>query len=203
MNQQDQELVRKNARMGLTVLLVVIAMIGLSFASVPLYRLFCAATGFDGTTRVAKALPDHVLERTVTVKFNTDTGPGMPWDFRPDMREITVHLGEKGLASFTAHNKQARVTAGTALYNVTPPKAGRYFQKIQCFCFDKQVLQSGESVAMPVMFFVDPKMADDPNMKDVDTITLSYTFYEADSKELEQALTDFYNDPGSDIEKTQ
>ncbi len=203
MNQQDSQLVRKNARMGLTVLAVVIGMAGLSFASVPLYRLFCAATGFDGTTRVAAALPGTVLERTVTVKFNTDTGRGMPWDFKPDLREISVHLGEKGLASFTAHNKLPRITAGTALYNVTPPKAGRYFQKIQCFCFDKQVLQPGEKVSMPVMFFVDPNMAADPNMADVDTITLSYTFYEADSKELEDALTGFYNEPSSGIQNTQ
>lgn len=199
----NQDLVRKNARTGLMLLGIVVGMVALSFASVPLYKLFCAATGFDGTTGVAAAYPDTVLERTVTIKFNADTGRGMPWDFKPDMHEISLRLGEKGLASFTAHSKLPRITAGTAIYNVTPAKAGRYFQKVQCFCFDKQVLQPGKTVSMPVMFFVDPKMDEDPNMDDVSVITLSYTFYEADSKELEDALTGFYNDPGSDNESTQ
>lgn len=193
-SQQQQDLIRKNAHTGLMVLAIVIAMIGLSFASVPLYRLFCQATGFGGTTQTAQNLPEQVLERQITVKFNADTGLNMPWDFKPDMREITVHLGEKGLASFTAHSRLPRPTTGTALYNVTPPKAGKYFHKIQCFCFDKQTLEPGQTISMPVVFYVDPALDQDPNMADVKTITLSYTFYEADSKALEDALEGFYNE---------
>jgi cytochrome c oxidase assembly protein subunit 11 len=190
---EHDRLVRKNARTGLIVLAVVIGMVGLSFASVPLYRLFCQMTGYDGTTRTATALPDKVLDRKVTIKFNADTGRNMPWEFKPEMREITIRLGEKGLTAFMAHNKLNKPTAGTALYNVTPPKAGRYFHKIQCFCFDKQELAPGQRADLPVMFYVDPAMADDPDMNDVETITLSYTFYEAESKELEAAMDGFYN----------
>ena len=203
MDTRNQDLVRKNARTGLTVLAVVFGMVILSFASVPLYKLFCAATGFGGTTMVAKAYPETVLDRTVTIKFNADTGRNMPWIFKPDLLETEVKLGERGLASFTARNKLPKPPAGTAIYNVTPPKAGRYFQKVQCFCFDMQILKPGQEMSMPVMFFIDPKMAEDPNMDDVTTITLSYTFYEADSKELEDALTGFYNEPGSGNENTQ
>jgi cytochrome c oxidase assembly protein subunit 11 len=203
MDTRNQDLVRKNARTGLAILAVIAGMAALSFISVPLYKLFCAATGFGGTTAVATALPETVLDRTVTIKFTADTGRGMPWDFKPDLREVEVRLGEKGLASFTAHSRQTRETAGTAIYNVSPPKAGRYFNKIQCFCFDKQVLTPGQTVSMPVMFFIDPKMNEDPNMDDVKTITLSYTFYPADSKELEDALTGFYNDNSSGNDNTQ
>ncbi len=168
-------------------------MLALSFASVPLYSLFCKITGFDGTTQTAAALPGIVLDRRITVKFNADTGRGLDWDFRPEMREIDVRLGEKGLTAFQARNRGNKAAGATALYNVTPYKAGKYFHKIQCFCFDEQTLAAGEDVSMPVLFFVDPSLDEDPDMDDVKTITLSYTFYRAESNELEDALDAFYN----------
>ena len=195
----NDDLVQKNARTGLIVLAVVMSMIGLAFASVPLYSLFCRVTGFGGTTQTAAALPDRIIERTVTVKFNADTGLNMPWEFKPDLREVDVRMGERGLASFTAQNKTNTPVAGTALYNVTPPKAGQYFHKIQCFCFDKQILTPGQKMSMPVMFFIDPAMDDDPNMKDVTVITLSYTFYQSETEELESAMEGFYNEKSDDI----
>ncbi len=198
----DQDLIRKNARTGLAVFSVILVMIGLSFAAVPLYSLFCKVTGFDGTTRTATTLPDNILDRTVTIRFNADTGHGMMWDFRPELLETTVRLGEKGLAAFHAKNRLATPSAGTALYNVTPLKAGKYFHKIQCFCFDEQILQPGQDVSMPVMFFVDPSMNDDPDMEDVTSITLSYTFYPAESKALEAALDAFYNEDSPAIQGT-
>lgn len=190
----DDTLVRKNALTGLVVVVVVIGMVGLSFASVPLYNLFCRVTGFGGTTQVAEALPDIVLERSVTVKFNADVNRSLSWDFKPDQREAVVQLGEKGFATFSARNRLAKPSAGTALYNVTPPKVGKYFHKIQCFCFDEQILGPGQKVSMPVMFYVDPAMAEDPGMDDVFVITLSYTFFKSESSALEQALEDFYNE---------
>ena len=193
----NDDLVQKNARTGLIVLAVVL--IGLAFASVPLYSLFCRVTGFGGTTQTAAALPDRIIDRIVTVKFNADTGLNMPWEFKPDLREVDVRMGERGLASFTAHNKTTTPVAGTALYNVTPPKAGQYFHKIQCFCFDQQILAPNQKVSMPVMFYIDPAMDDDPNMKDVKVITLSYTFYESETEELESAMEGFYNVQSDDI----
>ncbi|MCC7305861.1 MAG: cytochrome c oxidase assembly protein [Alphaproteobacteria bacterium] len=197
------DLVRKNARTGLTVLAVIVGMVALSFASVPLYKLFCKVTGFGGTTRTAIALPEKILDRTVTVKFNTSTGRNMPWEFRPEQREVTIRLGQKGLTSFYARNPGAKATAGTALFNVTPDKAGKYFNKMQCFCFDRQVLEPGQSADFPVVFFVDPAMAEDPDMQDVDVITLSYTFFESDSKDLEAAMEGFYNGKSPDTKGTQ
>lgn len=193
MHHHDEDLVRKNARTGLVVMAVVIGMITLAFASAPLYSLFCRVTGFGGTTMVAAALPDHIVDRTIAIKFNANTGRGMPWSFKPDIREVQIKLGERGIASFTARNTTNKPVSGTAVYNVTPLKAGKYFQKIQCFCFDRQTLQPGQDMAMPVLFFVDPALHDDPDMEDVNTITLSYTFFESDTEELEKALEDFYN----------
>lgn len=190
----DQDLIRKNARLGLMVLVVVAGMIALSFAAVPFYDMFCRVTGFGGTTQTADALPGTVLDRTITIKFNADTGLNMPWDFHPEEREIDVKLGQRGLTSYYAHNRANQPTAGTALYNVTPLKAGKYFHKIQCFCFDEQILQAGQEVSMPVLFYVDPAMNEDRNMDDVQTITLSYTFFPARSEELDKALEEFYND---------
>ncbi len=193
----DSDLIRKNRRTGLIVLLAVAGMVGLSFASVPLYRLFCQVTGFGGTTQLAEEnLPDKVLERTVTVKFNADTNRALPWDFHPEQREVTVNIGARALIAYAARNKVGHPTAGTAIYNVTPPKVGQYFHKIQCFCFDEQLLGPGQKVSMPVMFYIDPAFAEDPGMDDVSVITLSYTFFPSDSSALEQALEAFYNEGG-------
>ena len=199
-NQRHAEMTKKNARLGLTVLAVAIGMIGMSYAFVPLYDLFCRVTGIGGTTQVSESLPDHILDRKITVKFNAQTNRNLPWDFKPSMREISVQLGQRGITAYTAENKMRRPTAGTAVYNVTPLKVGKYFHKIQCFCFDEQILKSGEKVDMPLLFYIDPAMNDDPLMEDVDTITLSYTFFKAESEELDQALEAFYNDETIDLE---
>ncbi|MFN3700553.1 MAG: cytochrome c oxidase assembly protein [Alphaproteobacteria bacterium] len=196
----DAELVRRNARTGLIVLSVVIGMMTLAFASVPLYRLFCQVTGFGGTPMTSAALPDRVIEdRQVTIRFNADTGRNMPWDFRSELREVVINPGARGIASFSAHNRTRSPVSGTAVYNVTPLKVGKYFHKIQCFCFDLQTLNPNESVDMPVLFYIDPAFNDDPYMNDVTTITLSYTFFRAESEELESALEAFYNQKSDDI----
>lgn len=198
----DRQLSHKNARTGLTVMAAILFMTALTFASVPLYRLFCQVTGFNGTPQTGASLPGKIVDRSVTIKFNADVGRGLNWDFNPEMRQINVKLGEKGLTAFHARNKENRPGGGTALYNVTPLKAGKYFHKIQCFCFDEQILGPRQEVAMPVMFYVDPALDDDPNMADVHVITLSYTFYPAESKELEDALQAFYNEGASAIQGT-
>lgn len=185
----------KNQKTAGLVFLVVALMVGLAFASVPLYRMFCQATGFGGTTMRSDKLPDRQLERKVTIKFDANTSNHINWDFKPEKFSEDVKLGQQGLMSFIAKNKDRQPSAGTAVFNVTPPKVGQYFHKIQCFCFGEQLLQPGEEVHMPVVFYVDPSMADDPDMDDVDNITLSYTFFPAQSEELDKALEEFYNAP--------
>lgn len=156
---------------------VFVAMVGLSFAAVPLYETFCRVTGYGGTTATADAAPEAAAERTITVRFNGDINPNLPWTFEPLQRTMEVQVGEVGLAHYGAENTAATANVGTATYNVTPEKAGPYFSKIECFCFTEQHLAAGQSVEMPVTFFIDPAIMDDPNMNDVDTITLSYTFF--------------------------
>ena len=164
----------------LALLAVLAAMGGLVSASVPLYRLFCQATGYGGTTQRATAAPAHeVADRVVTVRFNAMTAPDLPWDFAPEQRQVTVHPGEEKIVAFRAINRSAQTVVGKAIYNVTPNKAGLYFDKLQCFCFSQQSLAPGESVDMTVQFFVDPGIVTDPNTSDVDTITLSYTMFRA------------------------
>jgi cytochrome c oxidase assembly protein subunit 11 len=163
----------------LVVVGIVAGMTGLSFAAVPLYRLFCQATGYGGTTQRAEALPGRVAAGTITVRFDTSTAPDLGWEFRPLQREVVVHPGEEKIVAFRAVNKTPRPITGTATFNVTPLKTGIYFNKIQCFCFTEQHLDPGESVDMPVSFFVDPAILDDPNTSDVTTITLSYTMFHA------------------------
>lgn len=175
------------------VLLIVVMMTGLAFASVPLYRLFCQVTGFGGTTMMAASLPDRELDRKVTVRFDANTSRNINWYFKPEKQTEEVRLGQQGLITFVARNRSKLPSVGTALFNVTPLKAGKYFQKTQCFCFDEQLLKPGEEMMMPVVFFVDPKMDEDPEMQDVDHITLSYTFFPASSEELDKALEEFYN----------
>jgi cytochrome c oxidase assembly protein subunit 11 len=166
-----------------TVVLAVSAicgMLGLTAASVPLYRLFCQVTGYGGTTQVAEALPEAPLARTIKVRFNADVDPALPWSFRPLQREVEVRIGEQNPAFFQARNQSDRPVVGQAVYIVTPFKAGPYFDKIACFCFDEQRLEPGQEVDMPVSFFVDPAILDDPNTRDLTTITLSYTFFRQD-----------------------
>ncbi|MBO0737349.1 MAG: cytochrome c oxidase assembly protein, partial [Alphaproteobacteria bacterium] len=165
-------------RNGATVLLlgaVVAGMVGLSFASVPLYRLFCAATGFEGTTQRTQTAPNRIAAGSVTVSFNADVAPGLDWEFRPLQNAITLHPGEQSQVYFRAVNRTAAPVTARAVYNVTPTKAGIYFDKLQCFCFSDQTLAPGQSVDMGVQFFVDPDLLTDPNTSEVRSITLSYT----------------------------
>lgn len=175
----DERTRRRNRRTLTGLLVLVGGMIGLAYASVPLYQVFCQVTGYGGTTQRATAAPDRVLDRVVTVRFNADVNASLPWTFRPNQREVKVKLGETALVSYHAENRSHEPVIGTAVFNVTPDKAGAYFDKIECFCFTEQVLKPGESVDMPVSFFVDPSLVDNPNLEDVNTITLSYTFYRA------------------------
>ncbi len=183
----------KNTKTISFVFLAVAVMVGVAFASVPLYRMFCQITGFGGTTMVSDKLPDQILERQVTVKFDANTSRNINWSFKPEKHQETVKLGQQGLISFIAKNNDSQPTAGTAIYNVTPNKVGKYFQKTQCFCFGDQTLEPGQEMPMPVVFYIDPAMDKDPTMQDVKSITLSYTFFPAESEELDKALEAFYN----------
>ena len=171
--------------------MILAAMGGLSYAAVPLYRLFCQVTGFGGTTQVAVAAPAAaaaIAERVVTVRFNADVARGMPWRFRPLEREMRIRVGETAMASFAAENLADRTVVGTSTFNVTPYKMGLYFSKVECFCFTEQALAPGERVEMPVTFFVDPDMLSDPNVAEVNTITLSYTFFEVQRDDAPDAV---------------
>jgi cytochrome c oxidase assembly protein subunit 11 len=159
---------------------VVIFMGALAWASVPFYDWFCRVTGFGGTTDVATTGSDEILDKTITVRFDGSINKNMPWEFKPVQREMELRIGETGLAFYEAYNPTDKPVAGSASYNVTPYEAGGFFSKIQCFCFEEQVLQPGERVQMPVTFFVDPEIVTDRDAKYVHTITLSYTFYEID-----------------------
>lgn len=169
---------------------VVFGMIGLSFAAVPLYDLFCRVTGFGGTTQTAEQPPTEVGDRVVTVQFNSDVSSDVPWRFKPIQREVSLRVGEVGLAFYRAINESNRTVLGTATFNVTPQKAGVYFTKIDCFCFEEQLLRPGESADLPVTFFVDPEIVDDHNLDDVKTITLSYTFFDQGEEILEDYLVE-------------
>src|SRR5258708_1863744 len=158
---------------------VVVGMVGLSFASVPLYRLFCQATGFGGTTQRAASAPKEVADAVITVRFDAETAPDLGWEFRPLTRELRGHPREEHEVVFRAGNHSAEPVTGTAIYNVTPTKSGIYFDKLQCFCFSEQRLLPGESRDMGVSFFVDPDVLRDPNTRELRTITLSYTMFRA------------------------
>ena len=159
---------------------VVLVMVGASFAAVPLYDWFCRVTGYGGETGVAAQASDTVLDETIKIRFDASRERGMPWEFRPEVTEVEVKIGETGLAFYEAYNPTDRPIAGTASYNVTPYSAGAYFVKIDCFCFEMQVLQPGERVSMPVTYYVDPEITRDPETKGVPVITLAYTFYETE-----------------------
>lgn len=167
---------------------VVVLMGGLAWASVPFYDWFCRVTGFGGVPGVASAGADAVLDKTMKIRFDGSKTRGMPWEFKPVVREMELRIGETGLAFYEAYNPTDRPIAGRASYNVTPYEAGGFFTKIDCFCFTEQVLQPGERVQMPVTFYVDPEIVTDRDAKYTHTITLSYTFYEIDMPEKQAAL---------------
>lgn len=168
-----------NRRLAVSLLGVVAIMVGLAYASVPLYNLFCRVTGYGGTTQRAEAESQQVIDREVVIRFDANVS-GLPWSFRPQKPELRLKVGEMGEIAYLANNRSDRITAGTATFNVTPTAAGAYFNKIECFCFTSQELKPGEQVSMPVRFFVDPAMDEDKDLDAVRTITLSYTFYPDD-----------------------
>jgi cytochrome c oxidase assembly protein subunit 11 len=173
---------RRRPRYGITVLILVAVaagMTGLTFASVPLYRIFCGATGFGGTTQRAQTAPEETSGTPVTVSFNAQIAPGLDWEFRPLTAAVTVHPGAQTQVFFRAVNRSAKPVTARAVYNVTPTKIGIYFDKLQCFCFSNQTLQPGQKADMGVVFFVDPDMLKDPDTREVRSITLSYTMFRA------------------------
>jgi cytochrome c oxidase assembly protein subunit 11 len=169
-------LARRNRTVGIRAALFGLAMLGLAFAAVPLYRIFCQVTGFGGTTMKADAAPGAVAGQ-VGVRFDANIDPRLPWKFEPEQPVVRVHPGARTTVYYRSTNYTARSTAGQAVFNVTPEIAGKYFSKIECFCFTEQTLKPGESVRMPVVFYVDPKLREDPDTAHIDEITLSYTFY--------------------------
>jgi cytochrome c oxidase assembly protein subunit 11 len=171
-----------NRRVGLAAALFAIAMIGAAYAAVPLYRLFCQVTGFGGTTGVAAAAPTTgaIPGSSINVRFDANVGSGLPWRFKPKATAVTIPIGEKRLAYYTSSNLSDRPVTGMAGFNVTPDVAGRYFIKIDCFCFTEQTLAAGETVDMPVSYYIDPAIMDDPVARKVSEITLSYTFHPVD-----------------------
>lgn len=166
----------RNRKIAIRAALFVLFMLGVAFASVPLYSAFCKATGYGGTPLRAASAPGAVAGE-ITVRFDANTNAKLPWEFRPEQNTVTIHPGEKTQISYFAHNNSARVTTGRAVFNVSPDLAGQYFSKIQCFCFTEQTLRPGQKAHMPVVFFVDPQIRKDPTTKDIHEITLSYTFY--------------------------
>jgi cytochrome c oxidase assembly protein subunit 11 len=172
---------RKGRTAALAVMLV-FGMTGLAFASVPLYRIFCQVTGFDGTTMRASTdrAPGAVKGSGISIRFDANTSSALPWKFAPVKRTETVTIGEREIAHYSAKNLSDRTVTGSASFNVTPILAGKYFTKIQCFCFEQQTLKAGEEVQMPVVYYVDPRILTDPSTRDIGEITLSYTFYPVD-----------------------
>jgi len=177
MTNAPEDLGRKNAKTGLRMASIAVGMVALSFAFVPAYRLFCQVTGLGGTPMVVDTNKTELSEHTIKVRFDSNVHRDLPWEFAPVQREVTVNLGEDRLIAYTSENISDVPVTGISNFNVTPLKAAQYFNKIQCFCFENQTLQPGQKMHMPVSFFVDPAIADDPLAKDVTTITLSYTFF--------------------------
>lgn len=152
-------------------------MVGMAYAAVPLYDMFCKVTGYNGTTKRVEQASDVILDKTIKVTFDANTAPGLPWDFKPVQREIELKIGETVQVEFEATNLSKKPTTGQAVFNVTPMAAGAYFNKVQCFCFTETTLQPGEKMEMPVVFFVDPEIVNTVETKGISTLTLSYTFY--------------------------
>jgi cytochrome c oxidase assembly protein subunit 11 len=191
---------RKNRRVVLALSVVALSMVGLAYASVPLYQMFCQVTGYGGTPKTVvgernlvkkdEGRANEASNRLVTVRFDANVNKALPWRFRPDQKQITLRLGEEATAYYTAKNVSNEDIIGTSTFNVTPHKAGQYFSKVQCFCFTEQRLKPGQEVSLPVSFFVDEEMVGDKNAGDVKTITLSYTFYRAKGSDGAKGTTD-------------
>jgi cytochrome c oxidase assembly protein subunit 11 len=177
---KDTDPKRRHSILTLSLVGLVAGMVGLSFASVPLYRMFCQVTGYGGVPQRAEKAPGEVLDRTVTIRFDGNVDHTLPWTFAPVQQTMDVKIGDTALAFFKASNNSASPVTGRAIFNVSPELAGRYFTKIECFCFQQQTLAAGQTVEMPVTFYVDPKFVEDEDTKDISEITLSYTFYRSD-----------------------
>ncbi len=177
----------KNRRVALIAAAGFCFMVGAAYASVPIYKIFCQTTGFGGTTQRAAKAPDVASDKIISVRFDANTSSGLSWRFQPKQTTMQVKIGEQNMAYFEAKNLGDKVSTGSAIYNVSPPTAGRFFDKIQCFCFTKQTLKPGETAEFPVVFFIDPDILKDADGKGTEEITLSYTFYPADSPQLAQA----------------
>ena len=177
----------RQARTVVFAVLGVVFMTGLAWGSVPLYRLFCQVTGFQGTTQRGDEAPGSVHHK-IRVDFDANVSPHLPWSFKPENPSETIDIGARDMVFFTATNRSDKPVTGTATFNVTPLKAGQYFNKVQCFCFTEQRLAAGAGIDMPVSFFVDPAIVDDPNLDEVKTITLSYTFFPDEQAMNEQQL---------------
>lgn len=171
-----------NRQIARNLVAVAVGMLMLAFAAVPLYRIFCTVTGFGGTTQQKAAYAGAISDHQVTVRFNADTDPKLPWKFAPIEKQVRVKLGENRLVAFKATNESNQPTRGTATYNVTPFAAGKYFNKVQCFCFEEQRIAPGGTATFPVSFFIDPEILNDPLVRDVANITLSYTFFSYESR---------------------
>lgn len=200
MTTETKKTVNKGRRNGLIASIclgVFVGMIGMAYASVPLYKIFCQVTGYGGTTQRVNAPTGVVLDKTITVRFDANTSPGINWKFRPEQRSVTMKIGESTQIAYWAKNLASHSETGTAAFNVTPQQAGAYFNKIQCFCFTEQTLKPGEEKDMPVVFFIDPDIVNVPELKDINTITLSYTLFPVDDpKPVAQSVTD------GDVKKT-
>lgn len=173
----DRKRERSNRLVAVACLAFFGGMVGMAYAAVPLYAMFCQITGYGGTTQRVEQYSDRVLDRTITVRFDANVSGGLPWNFQPVQREMTMNVGETSQAHYTAANPFSVPTAGRATFNVTPEMAGAYFNKVECFCFTDTTLKPGETLDMPVVFYVDPDIVDVPELKDITTITLSYTFF--------------------------
>ena len=171
-----------NIKVAVGCAALALSMVGVAYAAVPLYRLFCQVTGYGGTTQVAEQASEKVLSKTINVRFDSNSSQKLDWSFEPMERQITIKIGETYLAKYKAQNLGTATTTGTATFNVTPVSAGQYFNKIQCFCFEEQTLGPKNVVNMPISFYIDPEMDKDPYLKDVKHVTLSYTFFSELSK---------------------
>jgi len=179
-DEKQKRLNRSNRTVAIACLSFFVCMIGAAYASVPLYRIFCQVTGYGGTTQRVEQYSDTILDKTMKVRFDANTANGLPWEFKPVEREVTVRIGETTMIKYEARNLFDEPTYGRASFNVAPGRAGAYFNKVEYFCCTDTTLQPGENMEMPVVFFVDPEIVNDPDLKDVKTITLSYTFFPID-----------------------
>nr|WP_319390271.1 cytochrome c oxidase assembly protein [uncultured Cohaesibacter sp.] len=178
---------RANLRLAYGLLGFVGVMVGMAYAAVPLYSLFCQVTGYGGTTRAATAAPAAPIDRKMTVRFDANVSGGLSWTFRPETKPVTLKVGETGEAFYKVVNLGQHASAGTATFNVTPQAAGAYFNKLECFCFTEQTVKAGETSHMPVIFFIDPDIDKDPDLRFIDTITLSYTFFPLEKEPADKA----------------